>query len=325
LIKQIEVGKKYWLVRTFGGKYYSHFIQNGYIAIGWNELSDLELIKQADRDSKIKNALYETAKKLLKNEKDQPGRIVNPIMRFVNEMNIGDIVVIPSENSKTIQFGVIKSDVKIVSDVINLDEGLDPLYKQRMVEWIAWREKDDVDLNIFKMLSSHYAISSADEYSESIDRTMYKLFTKDEKAFLIIDVNKEEELSGYEICILITKLLETVDVYNTITESSLDKNSVNMKVNLQSPGFIQLFGDIDTITAIYAVYILFIGGKITIKDIQYQFRGINDYVWEKILQYQDQKHKHYLEIKEQEFRHVMELLKVTFPKNQEVNSNQIED
>jgi len=47
-MKEIEASQKYWLVRTFGGKYYDHFVKNNYIAIAWNEISDLEMIKQAN-------------------------------------------------------------------------------------------------------------------------------------------------------------------------------------------------------------------------------------------------------------------------------------
>ena len=315
LTKELEADRKYWLVRTFSGKYYNHFVQNNYIAIGWNELSDIEMIKKADRNGVARDQLFDRAKELYsKKETDQTGRIVNPIIKFVKDMNIGDVVVIPSENSKEIHFGIIKSDVHIVKDVINLEEGLEPLYKQRKVDWVTWRDKNSVDLNIFKMLSSHYAISSADVYAESIDRTMYSFYVKGGKAYLVIKVSKEGEYAGSEIPDLINQFLGTMDIYNELTGDSINKNEVNMKISLQSNGFVLFSGSVVSIAVILGIAIMLTGGNYELlKLFKLGTSGVIPTIWGKILETREQNHKHKLEKEEQEFRHTIERLKITLP------------
>lgn len=46
VIKSIPNNTHYWLVRTMGGDYYEEYIKNGYIAIGYNDIS-LDEIKWA--------------------------------------------------------------------------------------------------------------------------------------------------------------------------------------------------------------------------------------------------------------------------------------
>jgi len=315
LTKELEANRKYWLVRTFGGKYYNHFVQNNYIAIGWNELSDIEMIENANVNDDVKEQLFNKAKELYsKKENDQTGRIVNPIMKFVNDMNIGDVVVIPSKNSKEIHFGIIKSDVNIVEDVINLDEGLEPLYKQRKVDWVTWRDKDSVDLNIFKMLGSHYAISSADAYMESIDRTMYSFYVKGDKAYLVIKVSKKGEYEGTEIPDLINQFLGTIDIYNKLTSDSINKKQVKTKISLQSDGFVQFSGSLASIAAIIGIAIILTGGEYELfKVFKISTPGVIPMIWGKILETREQKHKHKLEKEEQEFRHTIGSLNITLP------------
>lgn len=74
LVREVKAGNRYWLVRTFGGRYYSHFVQNNYIAIGWNEISDLEQIKEASKNQDVKEELYALAKKhIIKKEMNNQG------------------------------------------------------------------------------------------------------------------------------------------------------------------------------------------------------------------------------------------------------------
>lgn len=315
MAKELETNRKYWLVRTFGGKYYDHFVQNNYIAIGWNELSDIEMIKNADNNGVAKEQLFNKAKELYsKKETDQMGRIVNPIIKFVKDMAIGDVVVIPSKNSKEIHFGIIKSDVNIVKDVINLDEGLEPLYKQRTVDWVIWRDKDSVDLNIFKMLASHYAISSVDAYAESIDRTMYSFYVKGDKAYLVIKVSKEGEYEGTEIPDLINQFIGTINIYNKLTGKSLNKNDVKTKVSLQSDGFALFSGSVESIAVMIGIAVLLTGGSYELlKLFKISTPGVIPMIWSKILETREQTHKHKLETEEQEFRHIMGTLKITLP------------
>jgi len=332
LIKEIESNKKYWLVRTFSGKYYEHFIQNKYIAIGWNGISDLKLINKAQKDAKAKETLYNKAKELyIKKDNEQPGRIISPILRFINEMNTGDIVIIPSKNSDTIHFGIIKGNPKIVQDVINLEEGLEPLHKQRTVEWVTSRDKEDLDLHLFRMLNSHYAISNVDDYAEYIDRTMYSLYVKGDKAHLVIKVGKKGDYTGTEIPDLINSFLGTIDLYNEVSNDSVKKSDVKMKISLQSEGFVLFSGCVETITIVLGIAVALCGGGFKFnrsgenKDVSTEVTtsGLIPTIWDRVLATKDQKHRHMIEEKEQNFRHMVSALDITLPPLSEIGENSI--
>jgi len=57
LIKFLKKDVIYWFVRTTVGAYYDHFGNNNFIAIGWNEISDVNSFKEACKDTTVKENL----------------------------------------------------------------------------------------------------------------------------------------------------------------------------------------------------------------------------------------------------------------------------
>lgn len=269
----------YWLVRTFGGKYYAEFSQEGYVALGWNSISDLNLIKSAAKNSKDQEKLTEMANKLIaasSDKKGQPGRITSPILRFVNEMKIGDIIIIPSENSDLLNFGKITSGVYIEKDkTVQSEDELKSLYKRRNVEWIKTESKNLLDPYLFRLLNSHLAVSSANDYSHYIDRTMFDFYIKGDNAYLIIEVQKKTKIYGVELADIITTTLGTLDIFNDLTGENFKKNCVEVKSNLNSPGILEFAGDIKTIFAVAFVVAMIIGAKVDLfKVLSFESEGV---------------------------------------------------
>lgn len=145
--------RHYWFVRTTGGTHYEDFTTNGYISIGWDYLS-IEYFR--------KNPEEVVKKQIEKSERNQPTEaedsrgesgqalkqavtmIYNKIDRFVNQFNLGDVVLVPSKNSEKLAIGIITSDVYEDSTyvqkfiVLNPDSEIVPCpyYKRRNVKWI---------------------------------------------------------------------------------------------------------------------------------------------------------------------------------------------
>jgi hypothetical protein len=87
---QIINKKSIWVVRAGGkGEQEKVALESNLITIGWNELSDLTFIKN-------KSDLRERYKKIeFKETDDQVAQGVAQIWSFMNEIKIGDIVILP--------------------------------------------------------------------------------------------------------------------------------------------------------------------------------------------------------------------------------------
>ena len=89
---------QYWMVRTMGGEYYHEFIEEGFIAIGYNEiaLSELENINPDDHVAvnQLRNRIIETYEDVSK-----PGQIVTQLLRFCKQIRVGDVIVLPGYSS----------------------------------------------------------------------------------------------------------------------------------------------------------------------------------------------------------------------------------
>lgn len=301
MIKILNDNTNYWLVRTAGGAYYDQFVAENFIAVGWNKISNLDLIKEAKADEEKRETMLKEIRKLVDTETEketqpkgerereaQKSRIFNQINRFVNEMSIGDYVLIPSSHSNLIEFGIIISDAKIVKkEVVDMEEDECDFTKRRDVEWLYRAKRDKLDPYLYGLIYSQHAISSANDYAHYIDRTINRFFVKGNQAHLIFEVDKKSEIYGGEFIKFINVTLNLLDSFNEFTESNLDKDLVQIKANVQSPGFIEFFGNINIIFAISLMITAIIGGKFSLfKIATFESLGIIEQVRKFIEQFQ---------------------------------------
>jgi restriction system protein len=99
-------------------------VDGGFISIGWEELGDLSTMP-TDRES-LKLALaatYPTAK---------PGAIpvwAGVLVRFIEEMQVGDYAISPTKADRTLNFGVVESDFYV-------EPGAELHPNRRKVRWL---------------------------------------------------------------------------------------------------------------------------------------------------------------------------------------------
>jgi len=238
----INKDRKYWLVRTESGIYFDDFFFNSYIALGWDkvaEIKDLENLSEKDRNQKI-SELYPDEKK--------PGAIYNQIHKFTYDMHAGDIILIPSENSSEIAFGELVDDVvypyeENITDLSEETSRQECKYnRRRKVTWIRVVKRDSLDPYLYKLMCSHAAISDASYYSNYIDRTLMPIFIKGDCIHLVYDVTTTENIPATNMISFISLTLNTIDVFNAITGANYDKNDIDLKLNVQSPGPIEFIG-----------------------------------------------------------------------------------
>lgn len=281
----IEPGRNYWLVRTKGGRFFEDFYFNDYIAIGWNKIN---FAKSDDREEKI--ILEELKLKISDDYKDEkiPGKPAGQIYRFIKKMKKGDIVLVPNSDSKFIVFGEILEDDIYLETIENEDIDIDtlekgllytndddnknwiepaleevgcPFEKRRKVKWLKRIDRRKLDSNLYGLLNSHGAVSDASKYSYSIDRELSSFYIKGDKAHIIQKVTTTEDVPAIELINFVSNNLNLIDLYNELFDENISKNDVTMKLNVQSPGPIDLQGSIYTIGAIAAIGFFIVGGQ----------------------------------------------------------------
>ncbi|WP_096202084.1 hypothetical protein [Bacillus sp. FJAT-45350] len=226
-IPKIPSDRKYWLVRTDSGLWFEEFSNENYVAIGWDKVKDDSNFTLDDKEKAIEiiESLYP--------EKSSAGHIYGTLKRFRLEMKIGDIIMIPSEKSETIHFGVIEGE-EYLADIseTEIDMGACPYRRRRNVMWLEKVYRKQLDPKLFSMMQSHHTISNATDYGLYIDKTLNSLYIKGNVLHSIFNVKLDKDLSYSEL----QKFVNIPDETNRI----LFKDEVNLhfesKIRLQSIG-----------------------------------------------------------------------------------------
>lgn len=266
LIAKMDAERHYWFFRTMGGYYFDEFVNDGFIAIGYDEILMKELKALPERDDE--------ARAQLKIHLDSQGRELTPaqtakaagqILKFYREMQHGDIVVIPGFLSQKFAFGVVQGN--LYEDVRDYhEEGKCPFAKRRTIKWLKMVDRAQLDPKFLLGLSNQQTMSCVDAYAEFIDRKMEKLYSKGDKTYLVLRVNQDKGLAWDDFC-FIADLGELFKNVSNELGLEVDLTKIDMKVNVQSPGDILLIcpenlSYLLPIAKIALFSIILIGGKV---------------------------------------------------------------
>lgn len=276
-ILEIPRDTGYWLVRADGGKYYEDFFLNNFIAISDNEIT-LEKIEE-HIDESIAGLSIEHYKKIYRETykgwtSQQIAQSASRTQKFLEDMKIGDVILVPSKKSSHFLIGVVSSSAfevnesKLVSK-IEVNYAINPYFKRRNVIWIKEVSRSEISEKLYWMLSAHQTIFNLKEYKNYINQLLSPIYIHDGYCHGTLKVSKEEGLNSdewYDFYTLVKK----------IASKSSDK--VVVKSNVQSPGFIEMVTSfIDKPTAMALMTIL--GGTIftDVKIGNKTIRGIIPY------------------------------------------------
>ena|SRR5207247_8482964 len=94
-----------WCVRAEFGSYTSHFVNGGYVAIGWMPDTDLSAVSTRDELYPLFRAAHpdDTSKIVI-------GQQVGQIGRFLLEMKVGDYVITPAADTEWLHYGTLVAD-----------------------------------------------------------------------------------------------------------------------------------------------------------------------------------------------------------------------
>lgn len=237
-LPKIKEDRNYWFVRTRGGDYYESFIDGEFIAIGWNSITLEDLAQSQTNDNTGFEILKEKIQKKYPDEA-RPGHAAKQMLKFTYSIKKSDVVLIPSTNSDNITFG----EVVETPSFNDFDGKFEVSYtKRKKVKWLNTVNRNSLDPNLFKLMFSHHTISEADIYAEHIDKEISSFFVKGDKAHMVLGVQAHNDIKARELFQLGLLPLEIFDEFCSSEGLDYNSDNFNVKLDVQSPGFIEISG-----------------------------------------------------------------------------------
>jgi hypothetical protein len=272
LLPNVNINRKYWLVRSMGGDYYDEFINRRYIAIGYNKVSLSELKLAASYNDEASAQLKQILdSKDLKHpdteeEKYNSRYAVPQMLKFYSEIKVGDIVVIPGKNSHKVAIAEITSEV-YEEEYISPLTGFCQFKKRRNIKVLERTIRHKLNPEMQLMFNSRHIISNVDKYEEFIEGSVRDFYQKGNVTYLVLRVKQQDGISAVDFNV-IPEIVNIAYDYLYENKFDFDKDVVKMKVCVQSPGDILIY-------AVQHPWVIFMigwcigiikGGKINIWD-----------------------------------------------------------
>lgn len=322
-IKNIPISRNYWLVRTNSGIFFDDFCKNNYISIGWDEFSNIEQLR-SEKEEILKEKISQT----YKNEK-KPGYILNQIKRFVFNLKKGDMVLIPSENSSLIAFGIIEDEIYIKdvpSSPLNIKNPKCTYKKRINVNWIRIMNKDKFEPYLRMLLFTHTTVSNINEYMYYINRTLYPIYLYENQLHFTYQVQTETDISFLHFSKFLNTISNSLNYFDSVTGCNFSNDKLDIKTNLNSPGIIEIIGCIAGVGLALAFINSFIfGGKIDISLTEnLKFSSEHAGLLGHILKFIEEKNKNNQEIMKikNEYKIQKEYLKLKAPNEKNEKDNE---
>jgi hypothetical protein len=266
-IPQINASTNYWFFRTLGGRLYSIFYNKSIIALGYAKITKKETEKL------IMEPLNEGKTDLIKNEypnHNRPGLIIRHLKRFHQDMKIGDFIIIPDSGGKHLAIGKIASDVEYIEGIERTkkdgEKYIDSEFiRSRKVTWMTTARRGIYHPELYGLLCTQQTISNANKYAEWIDTLLYDFYKKGEKYHYVVNVNQRSGLSAKTVYWTFYQLLALTDNFLKKENINETTDTIDTKINLRSPGYIEFLGNAGHTITILCFIILLVGGGFKIQ------------------------------------------------------------
>lgn len=195
-----------YCVRAEYGSYTKHFLNGGYVAIGWLTKNDLSDIKSREELYPIYKAIYP------KDSNVVVGQQVGQIARFLKDIKPGDYVIVPDPNTEIIHYGVVQESPYFYASG---DDGCPFLHRKKVI-WnnepiqrsqfsVPFQNTIRSSLTVFKINhESHFfsTIGKTELISKKEQKSEFDYYRTVLEKILLLDAKEFE--------ILITHILEAL-------------------------------------------------------------------------------------------------------------------
>lgn len=284
-INKINSNRGYWLVRSMGGDYYQSFKELNFIGIGYNDISLNEVKLAITKDDPQKELISIIQSKELAYNKSYTSSM---LIKFVRDLKVDDIVLVPSVGSTFVSIGIISSDTYI-EDNISLDDNACRFQKRKGIKWIKHIYKGALNPRLQLAFNSRHIISNIEDYSDYIDCFTNDFFQKDGKAYLVLRVKTKEEIALDNFSLL-TDLSELVREYCEEKGIQFNPDDIKAKISVESPGDLVVFSHVVFLITLVGgfIYAITTGGTIKWKKSEgFELSGGN--IFKSISEFLDRK------------------------------------
>lgn len=156
-----------WCVRAGFGTYTKHFVEGGYVGIGYDITADLTAVTTREELATLYRAAHPSELSNI-----VVGQQVGQIARFLLEIQAGDYVITPAADTEWLHYGRVASDPSY--HLSTCDDGC-PYPHRRSVEWAKNRlKRGDFSVpfqNTIRSSLTVFAISQREEFLAAIGRS----------------------------------------------------------------------------------------------------------------------------------------------------------
>ena len=240
-IRNISDNKRFWMVRTKKGFFFDEFIDNNYVALGWNTIT---------QENDFGKSQEEVLKESIKNwyGDSRPAGAINKCKSFIYDIHVGDYILIPNSGSEKIAIArageYYEDEKKGVKDELDVIPKIDndekeiikvkcPYRKRRHIEVLKIISPALMSYNLRQAISNYHGLSNLDKYGEYILNCLYDCYIYKDNLNIAGNVKQKNPLKPRQISKLLYSFTEFVC-------SISDVDNISTTINLNSPGSVRM-------------------------------------------------------------------------------------
>ncbi|WP_457808915.1 hypothetical protein [Kushneria sp. EE4] len=214
-IYEVPDGRRYWVVRAEGGRYYDHFVKNDLMALG--HLNDLGVAVEdceifAPEEGWLKDKVSKKCKEK-KSSKRTESASFNQIKNFIFAIKEDDWVITVGEGSLSVGIVIGEAYIENKGLVVYYDVEKDKKVEmgsslRRRVKWGPRISRSMVPFGLSSSLRANQTVFNIDKHWEAIYHSLYPAFIKDDDLYLSLKIRQEKGIDNYSVVQILSFLNE---------------------------------------------------------------------------------------------------------------------